>query len=196
MAEILPLIYTHCFMSSINSCCEWPIEVFCPYFCYHFYPVIIEIIYSKHWPLTLMFQTKSEKSMLVLRSGLYLCDSLSCCRESGHQADCSSSICLTLQLAIWHLDHSVGDLGHNTLHTEYFIITQVTRLRQQYWYRCFTFPLTLSEVGHRKWHTGPVVNLKTQADFCLDIDQFACTQWQQSTGNFSTLHCYFTFHVI
>lgn len=136
-----------------------------------------------------MVLDKGEKSMLVLRSGLYLCDSLSCCRESGHQADCSSSICLTLQLAIWHLDHSVGDLGHNTLHAEYFIITQVTRLQQQYRYRCFTFPLALSEVGHCKWHTGPIVNSKTWAGLCLDIDQM-------TAKHFRTLHYYFTFHVI
>lgn len=132
-------------------------------------------------------------------SGLYLCDSLSCCRESSHQADCSSSICLTLQLAIWHLDHSVGDLGHNTLHAEYFIITRVTHLQKQYWYRCFTFALALSEVGHCNWHTGPIVNLKTRAGFCLDIDQFACAQWQQNTflvDDFSTIHYHFTFHVI
>lgn len=130
------------------------------------------------------------------RWGLYLRDSLSCCRESGHQADCSSSICLTLQLPIWHLDHSVGDLGHNTLHAEYFITTQVTHLQQQCRYRCFTFPLALSEVGHCDWHTGPIVNLKTRAGFCLDIDQFACAQWRQNTWNFSAIHYYFTFHVI
>lgn len=47
---------------------------------------------------------------------VYLCDSLSCRWESGDQADGRSSVRLTLQLSIRHLDHPVGHLGHDTSH--------------------------------------------------------------------------------
>lgn len=121
------------------------------------------------------------KRLVVVWSVLYLCDSLSGCRESGDQADCCSSICLTFQLAIWHLDHSVGHLGRNTWHWIFHHHWSGTFKTMQH--TDTEVPQKLKEVGHGNWDQEVMrlthcLRYQKLESYVLHLHQITHIQWQ------------------
>lgn len=104
------------------------------------------------WCLCLCRKTLPCGYVAVGQCCSHLCDSLSGCRETCDQTDRCCSICLSLQLAIRHLDHPVGHLGHHTSHrgVNISLLLKVTHRQQQSVHTQRLLGL-LNEVGHEYW---------------------------------------------